>query len=254
MRVAVVMALGLLCACAGDRLALVPPAGVDFSGYWRLNVEESDDPLHLIQSQNVDPSKTPGSQGQGGGPAGRGGRTGRGAGGFSGGNGFAGPATPAVTALSEAFRWPGRDIEIKQVAGVVAVTSAGLNQVCQPTSGTNHPHHKPSDNDGVGGRDRDMRALDPGRPPTCGWDENTLVVQPGESDEDHPPFEKRYSVSADGRQLIEIVVFMGGRSNGFTTSRTWDRTDPNAPPPPPVSRPATPEGIRPDSGAGNAAL
>jgi hypothetical protein len=249
MRVLVVMVMVLLCGCASDRLALAPPQGVDFSGHWRLDVEESDDPLHLIQSQNVDPSKaTAGSQGQGGpgGQGGRGGRGSRGGGAFPGGTNFSGPATPTIAALSEAFRWPGKEIDIKQVAGVVAVTSAGVNEVYQPTTGAgkSHPHRKPSDDDDAGGRDRDMPARDRGRPPICGWDDKTLVVQSIDTDEDHPPFEKRYSVSEDGRQLIEVVGFKGGRSGGFTMSRTWDRVDANAPPPP-APHPAAPEGIRP---------
>jgi hypothetical protein len=49
------------------------------------------------------------------------------------------------------------------------------------------------------------------------------VVQSGEPDEDHPPFEQRFSVSEDGQRLEEIVVFKGGRSSGFVASREWDR-------------------------------
>lgn len=244
-RLAVVVALVLLSGCASENLALAPPRGVDFSGHWRLNVEESDDPLHLIQSQNIDLSKaTSGAQGPGGGQGGRGG-DGRAAGGFPGGTGFPGPTIPAVGALSEGLRWPGREVEIKQVAGVVAITSGGVNQVYQPTTGDGKPHHKPSADDGAGGRD--MPARERGPPPICGWDDKTLVIQSGETDDDHPPFEKRYSVSEDGQRLIEIVGFKGGRSNGFTMSRVWDRVDPNAPPPPPVIRPAAPEGIHPNS-------
>ena len=249
-RVAVVMALVLLSACASEKLALAPPPGVDFSGHWRLNVEESDDPLHLIQSQTTDPSKaTSGAQGPGGGPGGRGGRgAGRGAGGFPGGTGFPGPTTPAVGALSEGLRWPGREVEIKQVAGVVAITSGGVNQVYQPATDAGKPHHKPSTGDGAGGRAQDdMPARDRGPPPICGWDEKTLVVQSGETDDDHPPFEERYSVSEDGQRLIEIVGFKGGRSGGFTMSRVWDRVDPHAPPSPAAVRPAAPEGIHPNS-------
>jgi hypothetical protein len=50
------------------------------------------------------------------------------------------------------------------------------------------------------------------------------VVQSGEVDEDHPPFEQRFSLSEDGQRLEEIVVFKGGRSSGFVASREWDRT------------------------------
>ena len=54
------------------------------------------------------------------------------------------------------------------------------------------------------------------RRPRCGWDERTLVVQSGEPDDDHPPFEQRFNLSDDGQRLMEIVVFKGGRSSGFT--------------------------------------
>jgi hypothetical protein len=227
------MALFLLSACASDKLAVAPPPGVDLSGQWRLDVEDSDDPLHLIQSTAQDPSKaTQGPQGGGqGGQGGRGGRGGRG----GGGGGYPGgtmppPATPAFSALSEGLRWPGRDLQIRQTGGVVTVTSAGINEVYKPTS-------KPHDDDGAGGRDRDMPARDRGPPPICGWDNKTLVVQSRETDEDQPPFEKRYSVSEDGQRLYEIVGFQGGRYGGFTMSRVWNRVDPDAPPSAPPGAP-----------------
>jgi hypothetical protein len=241
MRLAVVLALFLLSACASDKLALAPPPGVDLSGQWRLDVEDSDDPLHLIQSTTQDPSKaTAGSQGggggQGGGQGGRGGRGGRGGGagaGFPGGT-MPPPATPAFSTLSEALGWPGRDVEVRQSGGVVTLTSGGVDEVYRPTAGISKGplHHKPGDDAGPGGRERDMRARDRGPPPVCGWDEKTLVVQSRDADEDQPPFEKRYSVSEDGQRLYEIVGFQGGRYGGFTMSRVWNRVDSNAPPSP----------------------
>ncbi len=223
MRVAMVVALALLASCAGERLASAPPPGVDLSGRWQLNVEESDDPLHLIQSQVADPSKAARSQGQGG----RGGRGGPGGPGGPGG-GFGGPSLPAVGALSQGLRWPGREVEIKQVAGVVAMTSAGVNQVYQPMSGTAKNSRPPPEDDphaaGRGGRDRSARGRDRDGPPAvCGWEGRTLVIQAGDPDDDHPPFEERYNLSDDGQRLIEVVGFKGGRSEGFTVSRVWDR-------------------------------
>ena len=52
-------------------------------------------------------------------------------------------------------------------------------------------------------------------PPRCGWDQGTLVVQSGEPEEDRPPYEQRFSVSSDGQRLVEVVLFKGGRSDGF---------------------------------------
>jgi hypothetical protein len=262
MRVAVVVALGfglgLLSGCASEKLALAPPAGVDFSGHWRLNEAESDDPMRLVQSQ-VDPSRVggPGEQGGQGGQGRQGrGRGGPGGGGMGGlGNGVGGPVMPGVGALGEGLRWPGKEIEIKQVAGVVALSSGGLNQVYQPSSADRKPHrHKhPSDGEhgrddggpggsgpggggpggaggprGAGGRDRDMPERDRGEgaPAVCGWDDKTLVVQGGDAEDERPPFEERYSISEDGQRLVEVVGFKGGRSGGFTMSRTWDRVVP----------------------------
>ena len=78
---------------------------------------------------------------------------------------------------------------------------------------------------------RDMPSREPGDGPAaaCGWDDKTLVVQPGGPDGDGPRFEERYSVSADGRRLIEVVAFKGGRSGGYTVSRVWDRVTPPNP-------------------------
>ena len=39
----------LLAACASEKLALAPPAGVDFSGSWKLNQADSDDPQRLLE-------------------------------------------------------------------------------------------------------------------------------------------------------------------------------------------------------------
>jgi hypothetical protein len=128
--------------------------------------------------------------------------------------------------MSEGLRWPGKEVEIKQVAGVVAVTSAGVSQVYQPSAQPKNPRHRKSTDDDSAPRDRDMHSRDrgDGPPPSCGWDGKTLVVQSRDADEDHPPFEERYSLSDDGQRLIEVVGFKGGRSAGFTMFRVWDRS------------------------------
>ena len=226
MRVALLVALMCLSACASEKLALAPPSGVDFTGHWKLDEADSDDPLRVVQSQTAD--SRPGASGTSGGRRGQGGRGGGQGGRGGAGGGAAGvgvPPPPAVGALSEALRWPGKELEIKQVAGVVAVTSAGDSRVYQPAPDIRiHRHPKPSDNDSAP-RDRDMRMRDrdDGPPPVCGWDGKTLVVESGAPDDDHPPFEERYSVSEDGQRLIEVVGFKRSRSAGFTMSRVWER-------------------------------
>ena len=218
MRFSVLLAVAFLAACAGEKLAQAPPAGVDFSGRWKLNEADSDDPQRLLQAQFDNPTSSQASAPPGGGGGGRGGRGG-GRGGGGGPAGPQGPQMPSAGALDEGLRWPGKQLEIKQVAGVVAFTSDGINRVCQPTDGgkSHRPHGDSGDRDApVRGRDTP--------PPRCGWTDKTLVVQGGDPDDDHPPFEEHFSLSEDRQRLVEVVGFKGGRSSGFTLSRVWDRS------------------------------
>jgi hypothetical protein len=223
MRLLVVLAAVSLAACATEKLEQAPPAGVDFSGRWTLNVADSDDPQRLIQGQFTTPAGQS-TQPSGGGSGGRG-RQGAGRGGpggmYPGGPG--GPVMPSVSLLSDGLRWPGKQLEIKQVAGVVAFTSDGINRVCQPAdAGKIHRHHTAADDRDRASRDAPPRARD--APPTrCGWTEMTLIVQSGDADDDRPPFEEHYSLADNGQRLVEVVAFKGGRSTGFTMSRVWDR-------------------------------
>ena len=136
MRLVMVLAVVCLAACASEKLKQAPPAGVDFSGVWQLNAADSDDPQRLIQLNSTTPAagQSTTSGGQGGGSSGRGGRGRGGAGGMNVG-GPAGPVMPSVSAMSDGLRWPGKHLEIKQVAGVVAFSSDGVNRVCQPSGG-----------------------------------------------------------------------------------------------------------------------
>jgi hypothetical protein len=213
MRAAAVVAILLLSACAAEKLAVNPPKGVDFSGQWKLNEADSDDPQHLAQVANGTATNNNNTSPQSSSGRGRG----RGGGGAPGA--YQGPSPPAVGIMSGALRWPGKTLEIKQVAGVVAFTSDSRNRVCQPGTEKKPRHH---DDDS---RDRD--AMPSGRdalPPMCGWSERTLVVRGSDPDDDRPPpFEEDYSLSEDGLRLIEVVIFKGGRSEGYTLSRVWDR-------------------------------
>jgi len=211
MRAAAVMAMLMLSACVQEKLAVNPPAGVDFSGQWQLDEADSDDPQHLAQAANgtanTATTTTP--------PGGRG--RGRGAGGAAPA-GLQGPLPPPVSSMGASLRWPGKGLEIKQVAGVVAFTSDGRNLVCEPGAERQRRHHDDS-------RDRDsMPSERDAPPPVCGWSERTLIVKGGgDPDEDRARYEQQYDLSDDGKRLIEVVVFTGGRSSGYTLSRVWDR-------------------------------
>jgi hypothetical protein len=148
---------------------------------------------------------------------------------------------PAVGALRDGLRWPNKDLDVKQTGGIVAISSGGIERVYKPTAGEKRPHHEKRAEDEHRPEDVDVparqgplaapaRGRGDGAPTICGWDEKALVVQ-GDPDDDHPPFEQRYLLSDDGRRLIEVVSFKGGRSNGYTVSRVWDRVVPGAPPP-----------------------
>jgi hypothetical protein len=213
MRVALAFAVCVLTGCASGNLASAPPAGVDLSGRWKLNVADSDDPQRLMQSQIAAATANVNSDGQTG-SSGRGGRGGR----ASLQGGPAGPMMPSVLVLDEALRWPGRDLTIKQASGTVTFFSDGSPRPCRPHEGQGH---RPSGD--RGSHNGATRGRGDAPPPRCGWDERTLVVQSGEVDEDHPPFEQRFNVSEDGQRLEEIVVFKGGRSSGYVASREWDR-------------------------------
>ena len=215
MRVALLTAVVFISACASDGLRPSPPAGVDFSGQWKLNVADSDDPMHLLQLANAQAAGAADNSGN----SGRGGRGGRG-GQASGYPTAMPPATPSVSMLSEASRFPGKLLDIKQVGGVLTFTSSGQTRVCQPGDAKKTPrhHYDPAD------RDAPLPAARDTPPPKCGWLEKTLIVQSREQGEDRPPFEEHYSISEDGQRLVEEVIFRGGRSSGFTMSRVWDRS------------------------------
>jgi hypothetical protein len=200
MRIAMLAGACILAACAVDGLAPAPPSGVDLSGHWALDEADSDDAQRLLQSQLKAATATASGSGQSAnrrGPA------------------ALGPVMPPVLVLDEGLRWPGKQVSIKQSGAVVTFASGGSVRDCQlkPVKASAHP--------GTPSRGRGDAP-----PPRCGWDQGTLVVQSGEPEEDHPPYEQRFSLSPDGQQLVEVVLFKGGRSDGFSASRVWNRGTP----------------------------
>ena len=51
MRWGLMVGVCAIAGCAGNQLASTPPAGVDLSGHWNLNLADSDDAQRLMQSQ-----------------------------------------------------------------------------------------------------------------------------------------------------------------------------------------------------------
>jgi hypothetical protein len=221
MRTALALAVILLAACASEKLALAPPAGVDFSGTWKLNEADSDDPQRLLQNQ-TGPGKAKTSNGGttggppgGGGPSGGGGRGGKRSGRSSSGARDADsppPSTATIRLLGSNLQWPGKDLRIKQDAGIVELASENTNRIYRPVSAK---RHAPASADHGVTRGRD------GLPPLCGWSGKTLVVMVADSDDGHP-VEQHFSIAEDGRRLVEVVG-VKGHMDGFTMSRIWDR-------------------------------
>jgi hypothetical protein len=223
MRWGLLVGVCAIAGCAGNQLASTPPAGVDLSGRWNLNLADSDDAQRLMQSQIAAATAGVGAGGSTGGSGG-GRQRGRG-GGMPAGP--AGPVMPSVAVLDESLRWPGNDLAIEQTSDRITFTSDGGVRFCRPSSHVGAHHSHPSGGDGTQrGRDMPSRGRGDAPPPRCGWDERSLIVQSGEPDDDRPPYELRFSLSDDGQRLVEVVVFKGGRSNGFVASREWDRATP----------------------------
>jgi hypothetical protein len=201
MRMVMLAAACVLAACASNGLGPAPPSGVDLTGHWTLDEADSDDAQRLQQSQLKAATQNASGSGQ---TAGRRGATGPVA---------MGPVMPPLLVLDEGLRWPGKDVSIKQSGDVVTFLSGGSARDCQ-LKPSKAPPHSP----GAATRGRGDAP-----PPRCGWDQGTLVVQSGEPEEDHPPYEQRFSLSTDRQQMVEVVLFKGGRSDGFSASRVWNR-------------------------------
>jgi hypothetical protein len=237
MRWGLIVGVCAIAGCASSQLASTPPPGVDLSGHWNINLADSDDAQRLMQSQIA--AATAGVNGGGSTGGGTGGGRQRGRGGGMPAGGSAGPAMPSVAVLDESLRWPGHDLAIEQSSDKVIFTSDGGVRFCRPSAhkgGGHHPH--PGGSGAPQSRDMPSRGRGDAPPPRCGWDDRSLVVVSGEADDDRPPYEQRFSLSDDGQRLVEVVVFKGGRSNGFVASREWDRGTPGAASAPAAAGPA----------------
>ncbi|MDE2304693.1 MAG: hypothetical protein KGL34_03980 [Gammaproteobacteria bacterium] len=203
MRSAWLIALLLLGGCADDRLAVAPPAGVDLSGHWRLDQSESDSPRQVFamlagfakagdSHTSPDRSGDRGDRGEseGGRPEER---EPQGLG-----------AADGLGALTDAMRWPGKNLVIRQVGGVVAFTSAGESRVYQPSAA---PVRGPA-------------ARERGAQTPCGWSGDALLIAM-RPDDDGAIVEMRYRISEDRRRLVERIARAG--AGGVALTRVWDR-------------------------------
>jgi hypothetical protein len=175
MRIAMLAGACILAACASNGLDSAPPSGVDLSGHWTLDEADSDDAQRLQQSQLKAATDN----------ASAGGQTQRRRGAV-GPTAAMGPVMPPLLVLDEGLRWPGKNVSIKQSGAVVTFSSGGSVRDCQlkPAKPPTHP--------GAATRGRGDAP-----PPRCGWDQGTLVVQSGEPEEDRPPYEQRFSPTAN---------------------------------------------------------
>jgi hypothetical protein len=202
MRALLILMIALLAACATDReLATAPPSGVDLSGHWRLNVADSDDPLRLSQALSSGAGMSSADRSSGGRQ-----RSGR------GGQSTAQlpplqPGSISATIVADILRWPGAQLEIRQVGGIATFNSDGDSRVYAPRTGAGRAeksNHRSS------------------APPPCGWDGASLVAH-FEREDNQPAYDVHYRLSDDSTRLLQIITLQGGRLTGFTMSRVWDR-------------------------------
>ncbi len=114
-----------------------------------------------------------------------------------------------VAALVDALRWPGKDLVIKQLGGVVAFSSGGESRVCQPSD------RSLAEVRARHGRDAQL---------ICGWSGPALVVV-GVPDDGGGTIEDQYRVSADRRQLVQRIRESTANGRGVDMVRVWDRLE-----------------------------
>ncbi len=113
----------------------------------------------------------------------------------------------SVVALVDAMRWPGKDLVIKQLGGVVAFSSDGESRVCQPSDRSLAAVRAP--------RGRDQQ-------PVCGWDGAALLVETV-PDDGGRMLEDRYRVSADHQHLVQRIRESTAGGGHVDMVRVWDR-------------------------------
>ena len=214
MRSVWIIAALLIAGCAHERLAASPPPGVDLSGHWRLNAAESDDPQRLVGLLagfgDAAAPDAPSGDGPGGADRRGGDEDGagpRGGGREAGANAAAAPIS--IGALAVAMQWPGTDLVIRQVGGVAAFSSGGTSRVYQPETATRAQQRA--------ARGRGRRAAQ-----SCGWSDGALLVS-ATPDDDGPPLQLRYALSANRRRLVETIRRSGGAGRAIELIRVWDR-------------------------------
>ena len=138
MRWGLMVGVCAIAGCAGNQLASTPPAGVDLSGHWNLNLADSDDAQRLMQSQIAAATSGVDAGGSTGGGGGR--QRGRG-GGMPAAAGPGGPVMPSVSVLDESLRWPGKDLAIEQTSDRITFISDGGVRFCRPSAHKGGGHH-----------------------------------------------------------------------------------------------------------------
>ncbi len=115
----------------------------------------------------------------------------------------------SVAALVDALRWPGKDLVIKQLGGVVAFSSGGESRVCQPS-------------DRLAAEVRARHGRD--AQPVCGWSGQALLVE-AVPDDGGETIEDQYRVSADRRQLVQRIRESTANGRRVDMVRVWDRLE-----------------------------
>ncbi len=205
----------LVAACVGTRFGPDAPAGISFSGHWRLDVAASDDPQKALTQMRAEArriiARNAAAQGRGGPDS---------------GGGSAGPGDPGEDAGAHG---PHRDpLERSPMAHIIENVAARgeflsvqqradeivFDYGTSRRSFTPGQHSVVSAEGGVGDQ-------------TSGWHgrdyQVVIKAQAG------PTFTETYSLSADGKRLTDRVHLDSYELPAVTLTRFYDATDTIAP-------------------------